>query len=132
MILDSSAIVAVLTDEPERDLVYAALDRYERFAIGAPTLLETTMVMTPRSRSATTLIRDLVEGLEIEVIAFGEEHLTVAVAAFHRYGKGTHRARLNYGDCMAYAVAKLSRQPLICIGDDFAQTDLELVPLHGP
>ena len=66
---------------------------------------------------------------EVAVLAFGQDHWPVAWAAFLRYGKGRHRAGLNFGDCLTYAVAKLSGLPLLCIGGDFAQSDLALVPL---
>lgn len=129
MILDASAIVAVLADEPKAERIEAALGRFENVGIGAPTLLETTMVMAPRFRSGGTFVQQFLDGLGIEVIPFGEEAAAVAHTAFLRYGRGRHPAGLNFGDCMAYAVAKLSRQPLLCLGDDFAKTDLELVSL---
>jgi ribonuclease VapC len=69
----------------------------------------------------------LVRDLGIVVISFEEEHARVAAEAFARFGKGRHRAALNFGDCMSYAVAKLARQPLLCTGEDFARTDLKLV-----
>jgi ribonuclease VapC len=68
----------------------------------------------------------LVRDLKIVVISFEEEHARVAAEAFARFGKGRHRAALNFGDCMSYAVAKLARQPLLCTGEDFAKTDLPL------
>jgi len=66
---------------------------------------------------------------EVTVVPFGQDHWLMAWAAFLRYGKGRHPAGLNFGDCLTYAVAKLSGLPLLCIGGDFAQTDLALVPL---
>jgi ribonuclease VapC len=63
---------------------------------------------------------------EPTIIPFGEAHWRSAVDAYLRYGKGRHRAALNFGDCMAYAVAKLAQQPLLCAGADFAKTDLPL------
>ncbi len=67
---------------------------------------------------------------DVRVIEFGDRHWKVALQAFARFGKGRHPAGLNLGDCLTYAVARLSGQPLLCVGDDFAQTDLALVPLH--
>jgi ribonuclease VapC len=62
----------------------------------------------------------------IAMVPFGEEHYSAAVEAWLRYGKGRHKAALNFGDCMSYATAKLSNQPLLCSGKDFSQTDLQL------
>lgn len=63
---------------------------------------------------------------EIASIPFGERHWAIAADAFSRFGKGRHPARLNYGDCMTYATARLAGAPLLCVGDDFARTDLAL------
>ena len=71
-------------------------------------------------------VREFVRDLKIVVIPFEEEHAREAAAAFARFGKGRHRAALNFGDCMSYAVAKLAGQPLLCTGADFARTDLPL------
>ena len=62
----------------------------------------------------------------ITVLPFGEEHYLLAVDAWQRFGRGRHPACLNFGDCLSYATAKLAGQPLLCVGDDFAFTDLEL------
>lgn len=95
-------------------------------AIGAPTVLETAMVLV--SRMGTTGARALSDFLAVYRVAlldFGDEHVEVAVGAFLRYGKGRHAARLNFGDCMAYATAKLAGAPLLFVGRDFAETDIE-------
>lgn len=62
----------------------------------------------------------------LSTVPFGKEHYDVAVNAWRRYGKGRHRAALNFGDCMSYATAKLVDQPLLCVGDDFTHADLDL------
>ena len=64
-------------------------------------------------------------GLGLEIVAFSEQHAATALEAWQRYGKGNHSARLNLGDCMSYATAKLAGEPLLYVGDDFAQTDIE-------
>jgi ribonuclease VapC len=95
-------------------------------AIGAPTLFETAMVLV--SREGTSGMRALLRFLDdyrVTLLDFDEWHVEAAVRAFVRYGKGRHPARLNYGDCMTYAVAKLAGAPLLFVGDDFARTDLE-------
>jgi len=62
----------------------------------------------------------------VAIVPFGEDHWRQAADAYTRYGRGHHKAGLNLGDCLAYAVAKLADQPLLCVGDDFAKTDLAL------
>ncbi len=71
------------------------------------------------------------DGFQIEEIDFGAEHRSAAAAAFLRFGKGRHPASLNFGDCLSYAVAKIAAEPLLCIGGDFARTDLDLVLQPG-
>ena len=79
-------------------------------------------------RGKTSLLRFLQE-FEIETLPFGDEHARVAMDAYRRFGKGRHPAKLNMGDCFSYATAYVAREPLLCIGDDFTQTDLDLVPI---
>jgi ribonuclease VapC len=68
---------------------------------------------------------------DVHAVPFGDEHWRQAAVAFARYRKGRHPAALDFGDCLTYAVAKLSEMPLLCAGGAFAQTDLELVPVNG-
>lgn len=80
------------------------------------------------SRGDTTGVRALLRFLDdyrVTLLDFNERHVEAAVRAFVRYGKGRHPARLNYGDCMAYAIAKLAGAPLLFVGDDFVATDIE-------
>lgn len=95
-------------------------------AIGAPTLVETEIALVRKEGDvARTVLSRLRATLSIVVVPFGEDHWEVAMEAFSRYGKGRHPARLNYGDCMAYATARLAEMPLLYLGDDFAQTDIQ-------
>src|ERR1700728_8369 len=100
--------------------------------IGAPTRLETGIVLTARfgPRGKTALARFLQEN-SIETVAFREEHASVALDAYSRFGKGRHPAALNFGDCCTYAVASVADEPLLCRGNDFGQTDLALVSLDA-
>jgi ribonuclease VapC len=125
LILDSSAIICVIEEEDGFDDLLAALAAAPRVAVGAPTLFETAVVLIAREGAAgrATLSRFLDQN-EIASIPFGERHWTVAAEAFIRYGKGRHPARLNYGDCMTYASAKVADAPLLFVGEDFAETDL--------
>lgn len=127
MILDTSAIVAILFREPGCDELVEKLASASSPAVGVPTLTEAAILVSARiKRDARTLIaRFLMEG-SIATVPFGDDHYGVAVEAWLRYGKGRHRAALNFGDCMSYATAKLSEQPLLCTGDDFSCTDLRL------
>lgn len=127
MILDSSAIVSVIEEEDGSVDLAAALACAQSVAVGAPTLFETAIVLIAREGAAgrASLVRFLDDN-DIVSIPFGARHWAIAAEAFIRFGKGRHPARLNYGDCMTYATARLADDPLLCIGNDFAQTDLQL------
>jgi ribonuclease VapC len=128
LILDSSAIIAIITDDADGERMRSGLARDVRRAVGAPTLLEVGVVLVSRfGASGSAALAAFMVGAGTSVIPFGERHWPAALDAFARFGKGRHPAALNLGDCMAYAVAKLSGEPLLCTGDDFARTDLTLV-----
>lgn len=128
MIVDSSAVIAVLLREPGHERLLDGMARAHRAGIGAPTVAETGIVLTARlGVSGRTLLSRLLEEAELVVVPFGEPHWQAAVQAFARYGKGRHAAALNFGDCMTYATAELAGEPLLCVGEDFAETDLVLV-----
>jgi ribonuclease VapC len=127
VIVDSSAVVAMLRGEPEQREIAAKLVAGGTIAIGAPTLFETGMVMIGRTGDrGRGLVSQFLESFEVEVTPFGAAHWRIATEAFIRFGKGRHPACLNYGDCMAYATARLAGRPLLFIGNDFAQTDIEV------
>lgn len=126
MILDSSAIVAVVLRESGYEELLGKLAGAETLAVGAPTLAEAGIVLTARlGRDARGLLLGLLREWQAETVSFGEEHWREALEAYHRFGRGRHQARLNFGDCLAYAVAKLSGEPLLYTGADFARTDIE-------
>ncbi len=125
MILDSSAILAILLAEPDSDRLLRAVTEAKVVAVGAPTLVETAIVLGSRlGRDARPLLNDFLREAEIEIIPFTADHYDLAVDAFQQYGKGRHPAALNFGDCLAYAVARVSGLPLLFTGDDFSRTDL--------
>jgi ribonuclease VapC len=130
MIIDSSAILAVIGKEPGYERIVHELATASQVRIGAPTRLETGIVLTARfgPRGKTALARFLQENA-IETVAFDDAHASEALDAYSRFGKGRHPAALNFGDCCTYAVASIAGEPLLCTGDDFAQTDLSLVDL---
>ena len=125
MILDSSVVVGVLLREHGHDRYVAAMDDATELAIGAPTLLETGMVVMGRlGLAGRSHVAQFLEHYGTVVVPFDERHWRAAAEAFIRYGKGRHPAALNYGDCMTYATAHLADHPLLFTGDDFAKTDL--------
>ena len=126
MILDSSAILAILLREPGLERIVDAIATAPKLAIGAPTLTETAIVLENRiGDNARSILIHFMHEWKIEIIPFGEHHWQEAVIAYSRYGKGRHKAALNFGDCMTFAIAKLSGQPLLCTGNNFSKTDLK-------
>jgi ribonuclease VapC len=127
VIVDTSALVAMLLQEKGWEALRSAVVDDDVMGIGAPSLLETNLVISGRAgRDRSEDVERFVRDLSIVVIPFTEDHARTAAEAFARFGKGRHRAALNFGDCMSYAVAKLAGQPLLCTGTDFAKTDLKL------
>jgi ribonuclease VapC len=127
VILDSSALVAMALDEPERDEFLARVARANEVGVGAPTLVETTIVLWRRTGADPgEFLTRLMPAASVVVIAFGEQHWREAVDAWSRFGKSRHAANLNFGDCLAYATARVAGQPLLAKGGDFALTDIEL------
>jgi ribonuclease VapC len=125
MVIDSSALVAILRAEPGYIAFVDAISAAEIKVVAAPTLLETSMVLSDRKGSSVLPKLDGFLGeSEINVLPFTAEHALAAREAFLRYGKGRHPAGLNSGDCIAYATAKLERMPLLFKGDDFRKTDI--------
>jgi ribonuclease VapC len=126
VILDSSAVVAILLEEAGHQDLLAKMKTAPGVAIGAPTLVETLMVLTARVRGEPILaLRELLHAVEAEVIPFSDDHSWVALRAYLRFGKGRHPAALNFGDCLSYAAASIARQPLLFVGGDFSRTDIQ-------
>src|ERR1700682_5049776 len=128
MVLDTSTIIAVLLAEAGSDRLIDRIGTSALVIVGAPTIVEAAMVLSATlQRDARPVLNGFLRRAEAEVIPFSQEHYELAVDAFVRYGKGRHAAALNFGDCLTYAVARLSNLPLLCIGNDFAKTDLDTV-----
>jgi ribonuclease VapC len=127
MILDSSALVAIVLQEPDAEGLLQRMREAPQLGIGAATLLEAGIVLSARLQADARglLARVLQEG-GIAVVDLTEAHVSVAMDAWLRYGKGRHPAALNFGDCLAYATAVVAGAPLLCVGDDFPQTDCPL------
>lgn len=128
MIIDSSALVGILIEEPGSARVLTALEDASVTRVGAPTLAESGIVLIHKLGVAgRSLLSRTVDEFELDCVLFADEHWNAAVDAHLRFGKGRHPAALNFGDCLTYAVAKVANEPLLCLGDDFAETDLVLV-----
>ncbi len=128
MILDSSAIVAVILKEPGYERLLERLAENPEPGVGAPTMVETGIVLSARlGASGQTLLGRFAQAYELAILPCEAEHWTTAVHAFLRFGKGRHLAALNFGDCLTYATARLAGEPLLCLGEAFAKTDLPLL-----
>ena len=127
MIVDTSAVLAVFFREPERDEFLRKIGGAAVVGIGAPTLAETAIVLAARlGEAGPRRLATLVERASLVVIPFEAQHWQLAAEAWTRFGRGRHPAALNLGDCLTYATARVAGEPLLCKGDDFAQTDLAL------
>ncbi len=127
MIVDSSAIIAICFREKGFEELLDKLAASRSAAVGTPTLVETGIVLSARlERDARGLLERFAQEFGLQAVVFGERHWRAAHEAWLRFGKGRHRARLNLGDCMSYATAKVAARPLLCTGRDFVHTDIEL------
>ena len=125
MIIDTSALVSILDQEPEAERLAHAIATATERMLSAANLVETGIVM--QVRRGDEAVRDLdllLAKLKIETIAVSAKQANLARKAFQRFGRGRHPARLNFGDCFAYALAKDSGAPLLFKGEDFPQTDI--------
>ncbi|MCA2990773.1 type II toxin-antitoxin system VapC family toxin [Gemmatimonas sp.] len=128
VVLDSSAVIALIADEPEAPRLAAALDRLTDRVIGAPTLVETGIVLRARYGGRGDLALDaFLQRFDVRVVPLATREATFAREAHRRFGRGVGSpAVLNYGDCLAYAVSASLGWPLLCVGNDFARTDVML------
>lgn len=128
MVLDTSALLALLLDEPEAEEFRLAVEEDATRLVSAATLLETALVIEarkgdPGGRELDTLIQKA----EVIIVPVEAEHVAEARRAYRRFGKGRHAAGLNFGDVFAYALARVSGEPLLFKGDDFTKTDIARV-----
>jgi ribonuclease VapC len=132
MVMDTSALVAILQDEPERRRFNEAIEAAPLCHISAATLVEISIVV--EARHGAEGIRDLdlfIAAAGILPVPVDAEQALAAREAFRRYGKGRHAAGLNFGDCFSYALARVRDEPLFFKGLDFPQTDVLVAePLH--
>ena len=125
MVIDTSALVAILQNEPERGELTSAIEEAESRVMSAVSFVETSMVIESRYGSDGRRDLDLlVSKARLELVSVDTNQAQIARDAFSRYGKGRHPARLNLGDCFSYALAKALDEPLLCKGTDFKRTDI--------
>jgi ribonuclease VapC len=129
MTLDTSAVVAVIRGEPEKLEFIELIEQAPRLLMSSVSVLEATIVLEGRKGEAGRFDLDsFLRKASIEIIPFDHEQLIEAREAFRRFGKGRHRAGLNFGDCASYALAQWSNEPLLFKGTDFSATDVPKVP----
>ena len=134
LVVDTSAIMALLLDESTSAAVTAALRASKAPVISGPTVLELSMVASTRLSGDTPdagaiAARGILDAADVLTIDIGQQLIDVAFDGWLKFGKGRHPAALNFGDCFSYTLAREYELPLLCVGGDFAQTDLPaLVP----
>jgi ribonuclease VapC len=128
MVIDTSALVAILCDESDAPLLEAAIESDPTRLISTATLLETAIVIEARFGEEGGRELDLlIHKAQIEIAPFDQEQAEIAREAYRTYGRGRHPAALNYGDCFAYALSTVRGEPLLYKGEDFARTDIQSV-----
>ena len=133
MVIETSAIIAVLLNEANAVRIAQAIETGSPRLLSAANFLEASIVIESRKGEAGGRELDLMlYRAAIEVVAVDQDQVEIARLAWRRFGKGRHPAGLNYGDCFAYALAKSRRLPLLFQGDDFSQTDIAGVPPQTP
>jgi ribonuclease VapC len=129
MVIDTSAIAAILFDEPDAAALEAKIADDPVRLMSAATLLEATIVIEARLGDAGGREFDLwLHRAEVEILGVDAEQADLARRAWRRFGRGRHPAGLNYGDCFSYALAAARHEPLLFKGDDFAKTDVKVCP----
>ncbi len=125
MVLDASAIVAILLREPGWERLMDEITQASVVLVGAPTLFESALVLSNRyRRDARMMVHEFLRRADADVVPFAADHYEAALDLWLRFGKGRHAAGLNFGDCLAGSVAVLSGQPLLYTGEDFAKAGL--------
>jgi len=129
MVIDTSALIAILTREPSAERLAAAIDQDTRRLVSAVTVVELSLVMMGRYGEAGDVQIDrLLTGIVATVVPVGEGQVSLARDAALRFGRGRHLAALNFGDCFSYALSVESGEPLLFVGNDFTHTDVSVCP----
>ena len=129
LVIDTSAAVALLSGEPAGFELIDELDRDGSRLMSAGSLVELGIVLEARfGPVGLGIVERFLREAKVEVVPMDHEQAGAAVSAWRRFGKGRHAASLNLGDCFTYALAEVTGLPILCTGDDFARTDLSVVP----
>lgn len=127
MVVDTSALVAILFAESTAERLMEAILAAPRPIVSAASLVEVGIVAIARRGAASEReLNSLLRQFRLQIIPVTADHAERALGAFRRFGKGRHPAGLNYGDCFSYALASITGEPLLFVGDDFARTDLQI------
>lgn len=127
MVIDTSAIIAILTREPSADRLVTAMEADVTRLVSAATVVEAALVLLGRYGEAGEPQLDrFLRGIGADVVPVGEEQVNVARDAALRFGRGRHPAGLNFGDCFSYALSVAYDEPLLFVGDDFSKTDVRV------
>lgn len=127
MVIDTSAIMAILLGEPAAGQLVEALEADRTRLVSAATVVETSLVVLGRfGEMGDPQVDRLLRGIGAEVVPVGLEQVAIARDAALRFGRGRHPAALNFGDCFSYALAMESGEPLLFVGEDFAKTDVNV------
>ncbi len=130
LVVDGSAIIAMLLDEPEAAAIEFALAESHPVVISAATLVEVMVVAESRlGPEGGQGVDRVIRYAELNVVEFTEDAAREAIDGWRRFGKGRHAAGLNLGDCYTYGLVRSLDAALLCVGNDFAQTDIEILPL---
>ena len=127
LVVDTSALMAIMLREPTRPWLLEQLDQSAERLIAAPTALEFGIVLESRRPDATGLADRAIRDGHIRVADFTADLVDRGLYAWRRFGKGRHPAALNFGDCCTYALAEHLGLPILCTGNDFARTDLPVL-----
>jgi ribonuclease VapC len=129
VVIDTSAAMAILLAEDDADSVLAAFEAADPRLLSAAALVELAIVLEARFGPAGASVAErFVRDGGVEVVAFDRAQADRAVEGWRRFGRGRHPAGLNLGDCFTYGLAVETASPVLCVGDDFARTDLEVLP----
>lgn len=129
MVLDTSAVLAILLQEPEAPAFAVAIETAESVRMAAANVLESSIVLRSRKQitpeEAGHVLDEFLDEAGVRVVPFDADQLAAARKAYAEYGRGNHPAKLNFGDSFAYALARVAGEPLLFKGNDFSQTDIE-------
>ncbi|WP_320201588.1 type II toxin-antitoxin system VapC family toxin [Agrobacterium sp. rho-13.3] len=122
IVIDTSALMAILLEEPKADACASALEEADRLVISAGTFAEALIVASRRNIAEE--LDTLIKRLGVEIVDVTPAYARLIADAYNEWGKGVHPASLNFGDCFAYALAKSENCPLLYVGNDFSRTDI--------